>query len=363
MGNEIEIMLSHRENLIANYGREDFAKIEKAMVLLKKHMAYSGIESHILWVESTELEEVRNLIAEFEREHTPLPVSLLIIGGDEIIPFFRLKNEVEDGDSHIHSDAPYASRLGEWTVPERAVGRIPGTTEADFLLQVLSNTAQRHFEGSEVRKQNGFGYSTSKWKTASKAVYRTISPKGRLRLSPPVTKKNFNPKWLRGRSILYFNLHGLKERSEWYGERAPLDPGGSPQFPVALLPDLVPELSGAVVFSEACYGGYVLNKDINTSLALKFLSQNADCFVGSSAIAYGPYAPPSTEADLLCKYFCQYVNRGASYGNAFMNAKRDFVKKMLRIQGYLDEDDTKTLLEFNLFGDPGLRYRGGGGKL
>lgn len=361
MVNEVEIILSHRKNLIANYGSGNFAKIEKAVVLLKDSMAYSGIESHILWVESTESEKVRDFVDKIEERYAPLPVNLLIIGGDEIIPFFRLKNEVEDGDRHIHTDAPYASKLGEWTIPERAVGRIPGAKKADFLLKVLMNTAQKHLENPD-KKRNGFGYSTSKWKEASKAVYRTINPKGRLRLSPPVTKKNFRPKWLKGKSFLYFNLHGLKERSEWYGERAPLDPEDYPLFPVALLPDFISDLSGAVVFSEACYGGYVLNKDVETSLALKFLSQDVDCFVGSSAIAYGPYKPPSTEADLLCKYFFQYVARGTSYGNAFMNAKKDFVKKMLRIQGYLDEDDTKTLLEFNLFGDPGLRWRSSGGQ-
>lgn len=361
MRNEAEIIISHRENLIAKYGREDFCRIEEGLVELEKSMEYAGVESHTHWVESSDPEKVRRSITNVERRFTPRPVSLLIVGGDDIIPFFRLKNEVEDGDLRIHSDAPYASKLEDWTIPERAVGRIPGTKEAGFLLKLLERAAQRHLKDSSRRK-SGFGYSASKWKAASKAVYGVITPKGRLELSPPVTKKDFSPEWLKKRSFLYFNLHGLKERSEWYGERALRDPEDYPQFPAALLPDLIPELSGAVVFSEACYGGYILNKGVKTSLALKFLDRNADCFVGSSAIAYGPHKPPSTEADLLCKYFLQYVTRGARYGNAFMNAKRDFVKKMLRIQGYLDEDDVKTLLEFNLFGDPGLTWGSEGGE-
>ncbi len=360
MTNEVEIILSHRENLIAHYGRANSAKIEKAMVVLRDSMASSGIESRILWAESIEPGELRSLIVEVEKEYTPLPINLLIIGGDRIIPFFRLKNEVEDGDAHILSDAPYASKLDEWTLPDRAVGRIPGSTEVDSLLRVLANTAKKHLD-SPSRQKNGFGYSTSKWKAASKAVYRAIDLKERLRLSPPITQNDFRSKWLRKKSFLYFNLHGVKEKNEWYGERAPRYPGDYPFFPVALVPDLIPKLTGSVVFSEACYGGYIIDKSVNASLALKFLDQNADCFVGSSATAYGPYEPPSTEADLLCKYFFQYVVRGVNYGNALLNAKKDFVKKMLRVQGYLDEDDTKTLLEFNLLGDPGLRWRSHGG--
>jgi hypothetical protein len=186
--------------------------------------------------------------------------------------------------------------------------------------------------------------------------------KERLRLSPPTTIGNFKRKWLKGRSFLYFNLHGLKERADWFGERGSSDPAEYPQFPLALAPHLVSQLQGSVVFSEACYGGYVLRKNPETSLALRFLEMGADCFVGASAIAYGPHKPPSTEADLLCKYFYQYVLRGSPYGNSLMHAKRDFVKKMFRVQGYLDEDDRKTLSEFNLFGDPCLRWRGNGGR-
>jgi hypothetical protein len=356
MRNRVEIILSHKGNLTAKYGRENLFRIEETLGELKTSMADRGIESHIHWLESDDPKKVRKSVAEREREYLSRPINLLIVGGDDVVPFFRLRNEVEDGDLQIHSDAPYASRRENWTIPDRAVGRIPGVKEVGFLLKALRYAAKKHTREA-LGNRRGFGYSTSKWKAASKKVYESISPRGRLRLSPPVTKKEFAPKWLAERTFLYFNLHGLEEKSAWYGERAPQDPEEYRAFPVALLPELIPRLSGAVVFSEACYGGHILGKDVESSLALTFLDRNADCFVGSSAIAYGPHKPPSTEADLLCKYFFQYATKGASYGNALMNAKKDFVRKMLRIQGYLDEDDRKTLLEFNLFGDPGLSCR------
>jgi len=354
---EVEIIVSHKERLTRQYGAAVFSDLEGILHTLRQSIADSGMESHLLWIESVDPESVRTSILELTEEFSPRPTSVLLVGGDEVVPFFRLKNEVEDGDPYILSDSPYSSNGPDWLIPERAVGRVPGTRNAEYLLRILTSISEKH-RAHRSRKKRGFGYSTSKWRAASKAVYTSIDLKEAIRLSPPVTKDNFRPRWLEKRAFLYFNLHGVRERSEWYGERTPSDPDSYPPFPVALLPKLVPEVDGACVFSEACYGGYVLDKEPQTSLALMFLYRNADCFAGSSAIAYGPCEPPSTEADLLCRYFLQYVARGASYGNAFMNAKRDFVKKMLRTQGYLDEDDAKTLLEFNLFGDPSLRWGG-----
>lgn len=358
---QTEIILSHRTNLTTTYGKKQFLKLERAVGKLTEAVQASGVDISVLWTDARTPGEVKESISRFEKTLGVQASYLLIVGGDETIPFFRVENEVDDGDSYVLSDTPYACRLGEWTLPERAVGRLPGTGEADFLLRLLVSARKRYLSGSRVRNRTGFGYSTSQWRLASKAVYTSLGLKERVRLSPPTTVRTFKPKWLRARSFLYFNLHGLKEKGEWFGERGQTDPVDYPQFPRAVAPDLIPQLRGGVVFSEACYGGYVLNKDTQTSLALKFLEAGVDCFVGASAIAYGPHRPPSTEADLLCKYFYQYVMRGSQYGNSLMNAKRDFVKKMFRIQGYLDEDDRKTLSEFNLFGDPCLSWRGNGG--
>jgi hypothetical protein len=44
-------------------------------------------------------------------------------------------------------------------------------------------------------------------------------------------------------------------------------------------------------------------------------------------------------------------------GESFKNAKLDFARKALRRQGFLDDDDKKTLLQFVLYGDPTLRIR------
>ncbi|GAI13255.1 unnamed protein product, partial [marine sediment metagenome] len=43
---------------------------------------------------------------------------------------------------------------------------------------------------------------------------------------------------------------------------------------------------------------------------MKFLSEKEIYgFCGSTTIAYGPVAPPSSEADLLIKYFFEYMKQ------------------------------------------------------
>jgi hypothetical protein len=49
------------------------------------------------------------------------------------------------------------------------------------------------------------------------------------------------------------------------------------------------------------------------------------------------------------------VNQDLTLGESFKNAKLDFARKVLRRQGFLDDDDQKTLLQFVLYGDPTFR--------
>ena len=91
-------------------------------------------------------------------------------------------------------------------------------------------------------------------------------------------------------------------------------------------------------------------------MSLRFLEhEHVLGFCGSTTIAYGPTKPPSSEADLMVKYFFEYLQRGMRVGESFHNAKLDFARKALRRQGFLDDDDKKTLLQFVLYGDPTLR--------
>jgi hypothetical protein len=265
---------------------------------------------------------------------------LLLLGGDEVVPFFRLQNPCADGDDSVLSDNPYASRDDDFFIPERVCARIPDNKDANFIIKQLQKSCRV--------KQGAFGYTARVWQKASADVYRLIGQTKDLKSSPPLNSETFKPSWLQDKDFLYFNLHGSKISANWYGQ-------DQAEYPVALNPENIHGATGLVA-SEACYGAYIIGKSHQSALSLKFLSEDdIYCFCGSTTIAYGPAAPPSSEADLLVRYFFEYIKRGFTTGEGLRNAKIDFARKSLRRHGFLDDDDRKTLLQFVLYGDPTLR--------
>lgn len=284
---------------------------------------------------------IRNFVLKFEKKWGAIDF-LLLLGGDNVIPFFRLKNPCEDSDMKVLSDAPYASRDNNFMIPERVCARIPDNNSADFIIRQLSKYCRA--------TKKSFGMSAKIWQKASQNVYRQIGDPEDLRLSPPVNSKSFKTAWLQDKDFLYFNLHGSKLSPQWYGQN-------SDAYPVALALNNISNASG-VVASEACYGAYIINKSHKNAISLKFLNEKRIYgFCGSTTLAYGPMVPPSSEADLFIKYFFEYVKQGLTLGESFKNAQLDFARKSLRRQGFLDDDDHKTLLQFVLYGDPTFRLR------
>jgi len=354
------LIITHRKNLLNKYGKYAAEKILKAI-------------SQLVNVKNAELyliDELKGVLNKFDFKNTVEPAKLksffdkidsnsknkldfLIIGGHSIIPFYKMENPADDQDRFLLTDAPYASSDNDYLIPQRAFGRIPDSSDEkpDFLLHLLRQTKDYHNKLKGYDKS--FGYTASVWKEASKAVFRVVGDTKQLKISPPCSAKKLKKNWLK-KQCLYFNLHGSKASPNWYGQRAADDIGNSPAYPVAITPESVPSLVRSIIYSEACYGAWIFEKSKDESMALRFLDRGSIAFVGSTAIAYGPPHPPLTEADLLGKYFLQYVEKGIPFGDALKNAKVDFAKKMLRTQGFLDDDDKKTLLEFQLYGDPSL---------
>ena len=79
---------------------------------------------------------IRDFISKIEDKWGMLDF-LLLLGGDHIIPFFRLKNPCDDSDSKVLSDNPYASRDDDYLIPERACSRIPDNKDAGFIIDQL----------------------------------------------------------------------------------------------------------------------------------------------------------------------------------------------------------------------------------
>ncbi len=306
-----------------------------------KFLCYDRENSFKIRKAKKRAQSIRNFVLKIEKKWGNIDF-LLLLGGDEVIPFFRLKNPCDDSDMKVLSDNPYASRDNNFLIPERVCARIPDNKNADFMM--------RQFKKCCNASSKSFGMSAKVWKKASKNVYQQISDPKNLKISPPVTTNSFKVHWLQNKEFLYFNLHGSKISANWYGQ-------DEDDYPVALGPQNIRNASGLVA-SEACYGAYIINKSQKDAICLKFLNERAVYgFCGSTTIAYGPVTPPSSEADLLVKYFFEYVRQGLTIGESLKNAKLDFARKSLRRQGFLDDDDQKTLLQFVLYGDPTLRLK------
>lgn len=314
--------------------------------------------------------------------------SLLIVGGPEIIPFHHLPNPTLDDDLDVPSDNPYGTVDENYFIPQWPVGRLPGETGSDagLLLYQIRELIFRYQQKSSKRfnpaetfnalfssfrqwltnsglisaKNHSFGYSAEVWREASAGVYSVLGRVRDLRLSPPNDTGNVVLNAGQGPDLGYYNLHGVKDGPNWYGQKSFTATSSGPDYPIALSPTLISEKvpSPNHVFSEACYGANVIDKQHEEAMSLKFLDCGTDTFVGSTCIAYGAVTLPLIAADYLAELFWKRVLEGDAVGYALMRAKLTFAQKMTRKQGFLDGEDQKTLLSFILFGDPLAQYDG-----
>jgi hypothetical protein len=303
--------------------------------------------------------------------------AVLIVGGPEIIPFHHLPNPVDDGDVDVPSDNPYTTRDENYFIPEWIVGRLPGGKGNDpqNLVTALRKISTRHSQIAQrrswylrlfskvlsglfrwlIRKRPSYGYTAAIWKRASFSVFRPIGNPQSMLISPPLQvdgKKR--KKFLPPANLGYFNLHGLPDTGEWYGQRDPTEPTDEPDYPVAMRTQDVLNSGHApqIVFSEACYGAHVFDKDVEEALCLRFLASGSRVVVGSTCTAYGSITTPLIGADLLGHSFWKFLQDGYPAGEALHRAKIHLTREMLKRQSYLDGEDQKTLISFVLYGDP-----------
>lgn len=301
--------------------------------------------------------------------------ALLIVGGQDVVPFHKLPNPVDDIDIDIPSDNPYASLDEDYFIPSIPIGRLPGVSGEDpnpilKSLQSIVDSRKRILKrkksfGELIRKilslfrlsnsvKTNFGYTAQIWQRASHSVFRIIGDRRGLAISPPTFAQRLPKRATDSVDLGYYNLHGLEDSAEWYGQRDPTESTRGPDYPVALRPQDVLNSGRApqIVFTEACYGAHVINKTTETALSLKFLSAGTKVVIGSTCMSYGSIATPLIAADLLGQSFWKLLKEGHPAGEALRRSKIHLAKEMHRRQGYLDGEDQKTLIQFVLYGDP-----------
>jgi hypothetical protein len=390
--------MTTRKGLIQQYGPQTTAVLDAEMRrLADAARRRTGWEAFVYYADDEKSASAQGIAAVSESDPWKLKLAIsdldkalakkdlmigmmLIVGGSQVVPFHELPNPTDDFDEKVLSDNPYATTDSNYFVPEWPVGRLPGAKGSDAgpLLEQLRHLIAYHNRRSKSkdksniltplamlisalgrslfrkREKPNFGYSAAVWRRSSLAVFRPVGNPHQLLVSPPQIATTVPVEKMMQPELCYYNLHGLSDTSEWYGQRDPSDSGSGPDYPIALSPRELYRNGHApkVVFSEACYGGFVNGKAEEESLSLKFLSLGTLAVVGSTCIAYGAINTPLVAADLLGNYFWQEIKGGRTVGEALMVAKVELVREMVKRQGFLDAEDQKTLLSFVLYGDP-----------
>jgi tetratricopeptide (TPR) repeat protein len=437
----IALLVSSEKALSQKYGAGGFHQIKAVLDQLTEAMTERGLEARLLLVDSSEglrqsgftrlspvnaheaaqVHSLINAALPEDNNYSPaLPDTVFIIGGPDIIPFWKLPNPSFDSDREVLSDNPYGSRYQTYLLPERVVGRMPDAAGPDrdrnlnFFLNCLKQAVNRqrhklvshaltpnlplrvmetilparvrqglmaldqsaHFEEKWLRQTletseplldkallnqlMPFFYSAEAWKDSTETLRKVMGAGSRPLVSPPVHAGQFDRSLLQQSRLLHFNLHGFVDTPNWYGQSELTRIIATPSLaslPVAFNPALAREIQtpGAVVFSEACYGGHLNGKGLDDSIALTTLAQGAQAFIGSTVISYGSIGPELSCADHLAYYFWREVlQQGSSFGRAMQLARINYARERLSAGHDLSADDAKTLLEFVVYGDPTL---------
>lgn len=307
------------------------------------------------------------------KENGQMIGALLIVGGDDVVPFFSMRNPTGDSDTDVPSDAPYAAldinRCYEMQWP---VGRVPGDGSKDpgLLMEQLRNIQDYHILQYSSQKtmdkpKNGakksarktgkcFGYTCAAWITPSTIVYKTIADTSSLSVCPATTSSNFPLSAFDSCDYGYFNLHGIKGQPNWYGQKRNDDKSSGPRIPTALEISNVTNVKNTpkVVFAECCYGAETQKRYEKDCMSLHFLGKATRVFIGSTTIAYGALNSTLVAADLLGYLFWKHLLSGITCGEAYRRAKKNLATEMEQKNGGLDAEIQKTLLSFVYYGDP-----------
>ena len=395
----VRVILTSRGRIIARYGEDGYRDLDgRASELCEVTARCTGAECIKVQVDDEECvaefglspvdpsdaSQIAGLIRELDsrlRTEEREIVSLLILGGDGIIPFHRLANPADDEDPEVLSDWPYTAEEEGSLLSSFSVGRLPDSEPANLQALVgLVEQAMVHHQVSSAggdgvsrsswlspvrrllrsqrQRWSSVGFSAEIWAEASRSVFEVIGDASKLKVCPPLTDYDFLTTYERLPMLTYFNLHGFRGSPYWYGHGG--SESGTPLVPIALTPLSVSWASseGAVVYSEACYGADLGLGYPEGSIALNLLVGGALGFVGSTAMSYGTLTPPLSGADLLGMHFWEGIVGGLPIGDALRRARAAFIQAVTEGQGYLDGEDQKALMSFVLYGDPSLSLQG-----
>ncbi len=360
---------------MAKYGEQTFELIFRYIKKLKDAQIEEGYEPRRVFVDkylrksdTSNARKIRKML--LEKVDKKSIAHILIIGNDDIIPFFRVENLVdplEDPDRIIYSDMLYGCEDHDDDyfdfVPRISIGRLPdgGANEPGFLVRQLRCAAKHRTIVIHEKANNFFGYFADNFYHFLKPVLEPMGKFDGCLVSPPVDMHSVR---IPAHPIdwLFILLHGSDTVKYWYGESR----DGS-AYPRALAPENIREMttmSNAFGYALPCYGGYILEKTTKDSNALALLDTGVENLICSSMLVWAGINRLSMEVSYgtrLCQLFYSGRALCKTVGNYFAAVKKKFVEDMANnanIQGETYVNIClKTLMEFNLYGDPSVKIR------
>lgn len=278
---------------------------------------------------------------------------VLILGNDDVVPFFHVANPLADEEEAIldgselpadwlPSDDPYVDLDGDkWGIPDLGVTRIPSSEDAELLLTQLG----------DLLPPDGHAYAliNQERRTQSAPLMSIIGSKVAVQLdySPPLDDAAFAAGPAGSARYLYVLLHGIGVNTDsWSAGLEIWRPRDAAQRYIGewTVETSRDDLHGVSIENNpgsrglvnvgACYGAWTLDtilepvhKTADNNLALHYLKSGTRAFIADTHISY-----TFLEEDLVIplgrtgfeRVFWRSIGEGMTIVDAFQQAKVEF---------------------------------------
>jgi hypothetical protein len=310
------------------------------------------------------------------------PKYLVLFGGDDVVPMFRVPNPtlywrsgVTDWDRMLPTDNPYATSkpfdpqdIDSYLVPDRVIGRIPDMkgsrkrTDPAWLLDYLKNATCWEPTSSDFYEKT-YAICTSESTGAGKECMQFISkPVSDLLISPPTRDALTSARNRLSAPLHLIKCHGNRLDATFWGH----DPNENNEkkawkraiTSTTLKTRLKP---ATVVGTTCCWGAQIFSPDARHvrshkrwPLASTYLRKGALGFVGATGRAWFG-GDTMRFADYIVGDYFKWILRHASIGRALVESKHGYMCYYLENGGTADALDHKTMVEYVLLGDPSIQ--------
>jgi hypothetical protein len=364
-------IVTDRKRLEKKYGKKGAFMVEKAIDALRGAMENEGIGTRLFLQggkRSRNAQRGPGLPALLE-ENDGRSDYLLIIGGDDIVPFCRVldPNRGSRLDAQwIHCDCYEFFQGHPFAYTGPALGRIPGDASSDpaILTMQIQQAAEAHSQPKPLEEESRC-FCAEQWKREATYVFLQWPPSrhtGEVYSSPPVgLRRNryvsieIQPEWIGQKAFLLFELHGGADVRSWWGDTCSRDASASPSCLTVVDPALIASAwpKGSLVCAATCWSAYITGKTTQQSNALQLLNRGALGVIGLTHMGYDyTDCPIPNGIDLLFALIIERLGTGAPVGRAVAEGRNRYLSEVANPA----PTDEAMVLSLTLLGDPTLRF-------